>query len=72
MIVDQSSVMEYWCPMARVSDETLTSVNRYYHGIDSAGSVAPGGCYCLGNKCMAWQWKDQEAGLGYCGLAGQV
>ncbi len=23
---------------------------------------------CKGQYCMAWQWKDEAKGLGYCGL----
>jgi len=71
MLIDPSQASKYWCPMSRVSDENITSINRFYHGLSGTGMVAPGGCFCLGEKCMAWRWKEEEK-LGFCGLVGEA
>ena len=70
MITNHDEVYKYWCPMARVTDDNIGSMNRYFSGPDSKGDLGPGGVFCLGNKCMAWRWLVFEK-QGYCGLAGK-
>lgn len=70
-----------WCPHVRRWDgSTGESHNRI------GSNANPGGCHCIGSKCMAWRWIQDElvafaAGTktvvsegkhGYCGLAGKL
>jgi hypothetical protein len=61
MIVTNGSAKYQWCPFARTMeaehDGTLAAAatNRLYEtGAPRRGTM------CLGDKCMAWQWKDPD------------
>lgn len=63
MNVHKGRTDEYWCPFARPWGD---GTNR--NPPSSAPSVGTG---CIGDRCMAWRWKDSRMELGYCGLAGR-
>lgn len=76
----ETEASDKWCPFSRRYNDN-GSYNR-------AGPppYSPAGCNCIGAKCMAWRWIQDElvvfvAGTktvvsegqhGYCGLAGKL
>lgn len=52
-----------WCPFVRELGDDGASYNRGYNG-QIVGR-------CVAERCMAWRWADEDAGRGFCGLAGR-
>lgn len=69
----ESDAYTCWCPMIRFSsDATITITNRGEEVQTYRASTIPRvESSCVGSDCMAWRWKDEEAGDGYCGLTGK-
>jgi len=66
-----------WCPFSRAYDGTdnggAVATNRPLAYAESYGGKRET-ILCIGSRCMAWRWSDEEPGdadYGYCGLAGK-
>ncbi len=72
MIIREDAAKTKWCPFSRrpvVFDKTLggklidASAVQANRNQDDTPSTA-----CLGSKCMAWRWHQEDIKLGFCGL----
>ena len=54
-----------WCP--QTLHATLRVTDHVKLPVEMSGAL------CIGSKCMAWRWLDDEPGCeaGFCGLAGR-
>ena len=71
MIIHDQEASKVWCPFSSVvgfDRERMLKDPLPGFDIDWKPSTAS---FCLGSKCMAWRWVDDDSGTGYCGLAGK-
>lgn len=77
MLIHVQDAGQSWCPFGRrpFGDESTgyAAVNRKQG--EKPMETSP----CIGTRCMGWRWAEARgddeaavAGMGYCGLAGQV
>ena len=60
------AIINCWCPFVQVSSSDKVAVTN--RGDWKYNDEFQRRCKCLGNKCMAWKWINEEAEEGCCGL----
>jgi hypothetical protein len=64
MITTEGNAKTKWCPFSRVYDLGGSAINRYQD------NKTPGSAMCIAGRCMAWEWVDEEGGVGSRGRCG--
>ena len=63
MHIHKDRTDEHWCPFSRPNADGTNREVPTGHPLIGTG--------CIGERCMAWRWKDARFEQGYCGLAGK-
>jgi len=71
MIIEEHESPLAWCPMASVYGADKSRIENFVPDGYNTDKVLSSASFCLGSKCMAWRWVDDNSTLGYCGLAGE-
>ena len=53
---------------AAVAALVAVQTRRTAQGFAGSVTISP---KCIGSACMAWRWRPEAQGHGYCGLAGK-